>query len=379
MKNFFDTLDRMNKERYLITIDKIIREKVQVAFLSDNAVDVATETVKNFRKQNLNITILIVENLPENFNKTALDFSIISLNDVPKLQPTPQYIFVEDLICSEVAAKKVPIAKVIMLQNKNLGTFRAEMEKKFETYIGKLTKFEILYKSLSDENSRKTFCAYFFSNVLSQVNEVYFSTLPHYLTEGFIPNVGDIVINFEKTDYNDWRQFLKLNCAVYNLGTTNKDSKTNDGYHFEISNNSLSLAGNLIDDEREPDSYNHDKFIMLDDYMRDKKIPKIDFINLNLQENELNVLRGAAEIILRFKPTIAITTHGKWEELSELVEFIKSIRSDYEFAMRQCITTPKEEPEKFQIGVEGGLEKKLLALGLEVDIRNMDEVTLLAH
>ena len=91
------------------------------------------------------------------------------------------------------------------------------------------------------------------------------------------------------------------------------------------------------------------------------------------------MIRGAAEIVLRFKPTIAITTHGKWEELTELVQLIKSIRSDYKFAMRQCVTTLKEAPEKFQIGVEGGLERKLNSLGLEFDIRNLDEVTLLAH
>ena len=496
----------MYQERYLATLDRIIGEKIPVTFLSLADFDDSVETTKNLRSQGLNVNYMFVEKIRDDFDISTLDFRVRSFNEIHNIQPRPEYIFVDGTISARVALKNFPKSKIITLQNKNLHELGEYLEQKFKIFVGNLTKFEKFYNAFEDEKSRETFRNYFVGNVLNQIGKIDFSTMPHYLTDQFVPQVKNVVVNFDTNNKESWQCFTDLNCQVYDFG--NKDifeenltaTKLRlDSYNRKVENHlfvkifdyaqknaleniksynlpiivfgagkfaktvsdklhslNLTVAGYAVDPEYyhpcvtfmnlpvynfEELRYQAEKYVfvlgtfrnlsrscefvedkeliryvflddddlknslwlehlinydliaqkifdddnipteykMLDDYIRENKIPQVNFLNINVQENEESILRGASEIILRFKPTIAITTHGKWKELTELVTLIKSIRSDYEFAMRQCVTTPKEEPEKFQIGVEGGLEKKLLALGLEVDIRNMDEVTLLAH
>lgn len=353
MKKFFEMLTKMDAENCAATLKKLQAGKNPVAFLSvENFAD-ATETVKNFRTQGLNIITLISNQVPKDFKA---DFAAVSLQEVNKLQPQPEYIFTETNLSARVATKILPRGKVITLQNKNL----RELEDNYKKFVGNLTQFEELYNALADDESKKTFRGYFLSNALNQIGAANFSIIPHYLTKNFTPQAENIVVNFEVDKIDGWKKFTKLGCKVYNFGTSGK-------------------AENLTAETFGLDGYVHKGFTMLDEYVRDKKIPRVDFLNVNVLGNERNIIRGAAEIILRFKPTIALTMHGKLLELPELLRIIKSIRSDYEFAFRQCVITPKDEPEKFQADVPGGLEKILLGLGLELDVRNFDEVTLLAR
>jgi len=46
------------------------------------------------------------------------------------------------------------------------------------------------------------------------------------------------------------------------------------------------------------------------------------------------MLHGAAKTIVRYKPKMAISAYHRPEDLWTLVNYIKSIRSDYEFKFR---------------------------------------------
>ena len=60
MKNFIKLIERVHAERFSVVMEKIITQKIPVAFLSLAPVAQAVELVKNFRAQNLDIIQLIV-------------------------------------------------------------------------------------------------------------------------------------------------------------------------------------------------------------------------------------------------------------------------------------------------------------------------------
>ena len=65
MENFIKLIENIHKERFDVVMNKIVAEKIPVAFLSVAPLEQAVELVKNLRKQNLNITNLItLSNLP---------------------------------------------------------------------------------------------------------------------------------------------------------------------------------------------------------------------------------------------------------------------------------------------------------------------------
>ena len=112
----------------------------------------------------------------------------------------------------------------------------------------------------------------------------------------------------------------------------------------------------------------------IDAYVRENKLPSVDFIKMDVEGAELDILKGAATTIARFKPILALSAYHKLDDFWTLTKFIKSIRPDYEFALRQSYETPEEEPANFPNGAE-----YLTRLGLEPDSRNVNECVLFAR
>ena len=63
-------------------------------------------------------------------------------------------------------------------------------------------------------------------------------------------------------------------------------------------------------------------------------MPRVDYIKLDLEGAELDMLRGAAKTISRWKPKMAISAYHRREDLWTLANYVKSLRSDYEFKFR---------------------------------------------
>ena len=75
-------------------------------------------------------------------------------------------------------------------------------------------------------------------------------------------------------------------------------------------------------------------FIDLDTYVEQKNLPRVDYIKLDIEGAELDMLHGAAQTIKRFKPKMAVSAYHKPEDLWTLATYIKSLRDDYEFQFR---------------------------------------------
>ena len=113
----------------------------------------------------------------------------------------------------------------------------------------------------------------------------------------------------------------------------------------------------------------------IDAYARENNLPSVDFIKLDVEGAELEILKGAKTSIARYKPILAISAYHKLDDFWVLMNFIKSIRPDYEFALRQGAETPEEEPAHFS-------DRKAdyyYSLGLEPQIRYFLECVLFAR
>ena len=104
-------------------------------------------------------------------------------------------------------------------------------------------------------------------------------------------------------------------------------------------------------------------------------MPRVDFIKLDVEGAELDVLRGAVTTIARFKPILALSAYHKLDDFWTLMNFVKSIRPDYEFAMRQFADTVETVPSVYSA------ERRNFAvsLGLEPEFRGWSECVLFAR
>ena len=65
MKKFIELIQRIHQERYSVVMQKIISQKIPVAFLSVAPIQNSVATVKNLRAQGVNITNLVSATPPQ--------------------------------------------------------------------------------------------------------------------------------------------------------------------------------------------------------------------------------------------------------------------------------------------------------------------------
>lgn len=317
----------------------------------------------------------------------GIDLKIVHLNDIKKIHPRPEYIFTFDSNWSfpsaRVAAKLAPDCKSIIFST-------VISDEKYQFFMDHLQEFYEMYESLIDEESKKTFYGCWLGDVSGQFNEYFFTNGSHYLTKGFIPESGAIAIDGGVCDGATSVMFTELGWKSYGfeLDKANyertKDLAKEKGFSLEnaglgsyrhVTKYTVTPGGNGGANRVDPDGSETAQIITLDSYVREKNIPRVDFIKLDVEGAELDVLQGARTTIARFKPILAISAYHKWDDFYVLMNCIKSIRDDYEFALRHFATDSEGEPAFF---TEEFLNI-LTSLGLEPDIRNGGECVLFAR
>jgi len=71
--------------------------------------------------------------------------------------------------------------------------------------------------------------------------------------------------------------------------------------------------------------------ITLDSFYRKKGLERVDFIKLDVEGAELNVLKGAVEAIKKFKPKMAVSVYHKPEDIITIPKLILEIFPDAKF------------------------------------------------
>ena len=377
MKNFVKLIKQIHEERFSVVVNKLIGQKIPVAFLSIEPLNTAVELVKEFRGQGLNITKLLV--VDSNTNADNLDFEVIHVSDAVKIYNQPEYIFVNDLISVRVAMKDFPTAKIISL-NKG-GTDHI-----YEAFMTHLPELQAVYESLIDEESKKTFCGYWLGNIANRLADIVYSNSAHYFINGFIPDEGAIVIDggvfdggtalvfaemgykvygfeLDKINYEMARKFVKKkNFVLENIGLWSQKGKVN----YDSKGGSTSQSENGSETA---------EVTTLDAYVREKNLPRVDFIKLDVEGAELEILKGAVTTIARFKPILALSVYHKWDDFWTIMNFVKSIRPDYEFALRQSFDSIEDAPSTYSEELITLLKK----LNLEPHLQWYNECVLFAR
>lgn len=71
--------------------------------------------------------------------------------------------------------------------------------------------------------------------------------------------------------------------------------------------------------------------ISIDDLVRDRALPRVDFIKLDLEGAELPALQGAEQSIRRFRPRLAVSLYHRKEDFIEIPRFLAGLDVGYRF------------------------------------------------
>ena len=377
MKNFVKLIKQVYEERYSVVLKKILDEKIPVASLTLAPTAQAVETVRNFRDQGLDITTLFVVNSAP--PPLDIDFKIVHLKDAKNVALQSKYVFVWDEIEAAGALKYFPNCEVICL-------YRGNTDHIYETFMTHLPELQEVYTSLIDEDSKKTFCGYWRGCISNQIGKIFYANTPHYICAGFIPERGAVVIDGGAFDGGTATIFTQMGYKVYAFELDDENfalaRKVGEEKNFVVENvglgsyrHEMTYDKSLSSSRLSETGSSVAQIITLDEYVREKNLPRVDFIKLDVEGAELDVLKGAATTIARFKPILALSAYHKWDDFWTLMNVVKSIRPDYEFAMRQFAISPAEEPSMF----ERYTAPKLLSLGLDLRWKLFFECMLFAR
>lgn len=311
------------------------------------------------------------------------NLSVVHISELQNLHPRPEYIFAQGWFEARLAKKFAPESKFIF----PIGT---ETEYAYDLFMNHLPDLFELYNSLVDEESKKTFCGYLLSKVSNQMNHCFYSNNRQYILNGFVPDEGAILIDCGVCDGGTAKRFSEMGYKVYGFEMDKENfklaKKMADENNFVVENlglgsynhemNYTHFEGNIGGSRLDSSGTETTKVITLDSYVGEKKIPRVDFIKMDVEGAELDVLRGASTVISRWKPILSLSAYHKLDDFWTLYNFIKSLRPDYEFAMRHYGHSREDVP--FLFG-DGDIENILASLGMEPEIRSTDECVLFAR
>ena len=77
------------------------------------------------------------------------------------------------------------------------------------------------------------------------------------------------------------------------------------------------------------------RFTSLDDWVRENSISRVDFIKVDIEGAERNLLAGAQETLRRFKPRLAICTYHLPDDPQVLERLAREIVPEYHVIQRR--------------------------------------------
>ena len=380
MKKFVELIERIHKERFSVVMSKIVTEKIPVAFLSLSPIENVIDKIYRLIEEGVNITNLITGSSIPNLADKQFDINIAPLNKISTIQPRPKYIFTVDPTDARISVKYAPDCITLFIALNNTGIT-------YETFMNNLTELKKVYESLIDEESKKTFYGWWLGNISQNFGELVYSNNHHYILEGFIPKRDDILIDVGAYDGGTAAYFSDMGYKVYAFEMDKKNfdnaKPIAEEKNFVLENLGL---GSFKHEMRYTSKGSMSKFnqngdevaqiTTLDSYVRENDIQHVDFIKFDVEGAELEVLQGATTTISRFKPILALSAYHKKDDFWTLMNFVKSVRSDYEFAMRQYRSSLEDLPPSES---DFKLENYLYSLGLDVKVCWYNECILFAR
>lgn len=92
--------------------------------------------------------------------------------------------------------------------------------------------------------------------------------------------------------------------------------------------------GSQVRMEPFPDQAGTAVTVSIDQFVKDHKIDKVDFIKMDIEGAELPALKGALATMRKFKPDLAIAIYHSWEDLVHIPLWLASQQIGYRFYLR---------------------------------------------
>ena len=305
----------------------------------------AAYNVQSLLKRRLNVTCAIVlADVQAVALRKLVDVPVITLEDFPRFGEKnfpvkPQEIFFTNMLKH--------FSFVPYFARYGIETFEESGDEKFFSVMKHLPELYSVYTTLGGDESKKVFCATIKGRLTGKISDYRFAPEAQYFLEGFTPTTGDIAIDGGAYDGATAVAFAKCGAKVFAF---EMDAANYQNCAARIGRGAYDvLLENIgLSDKESVESYSRygagsrrsvngtqkAQFIDLDTYVARKNLPRVDYIKLDIEGAELDMLHGAAKTITCCKPKMAISAYHKLEDLWTLAPYIKSLRPDYEFEFR---------------------------------------------
>ncbi len=363
MKLFDEMLIRMHKENYTAFMDKLLSKRVPIACF------IIERTPDNLK--------FYTDLLKQGFNLVKVIMPPIDISQLSIVTDKCKYILVKDkLAASILRIHKLKDISIIII-SKNVQKTRLI----YDTYMTHLHDLAEVYCWLDDKTSRKTFIGFLLAKVTRNINYAIFDDTSQYICKGFLPLAGSVVIDGGACDGSTAAKFSDMGYNVYAFEMDKENFKLAEivsrEKNFVVENLGLGSYNHKI-------SYTHDPFnigitrenkfgnalsniITLDYYIQKHKIPKVDFIKLDTEGAELEILKGAKNIISSKHPILSVSIYHKTEHIWEIIKYIKSLCPGYKFALRHYLVSKDDTPFVFNEALKKYLiyipDSKLVSFG----------------
>lgn len=78
----------------------------------------------------------------------------------------------------------------------------------------------------------------------------------------------------------------------------------------------------------------HAVTLSIDDLVSERRLPRIDFIKMDIEGSELRALQGATRTLAQFRPKLAISVYHNLQDFFEIPRFLASLDLGYRFSLR---------------------------------------------
>ena len=341
MQQFMQTISRLHRENYHRHIEEIIQQKqaTGLAYAWDDI-----ESCRHMKKR------------LESFGFHLQAIFVPGLTEWPaEMDGIPIVPF------AEIQSRRIELDVVLLVDHMLVWMIHEVLQKlgyrtlhlrstdyeqqAYEIMMKHLPEMGEAYSLLADEESRAVFCAYLLGSYSWSMEDYRFAPEAQYMLAGFLPQKGDIAIDGGCYDGQTARQFVLCGAKVFSFELDSENYKNcrqlAKTYGFSVENAGLGRA-------RETMAYtpagtgsslqrNGDEMatvIDIDTYLLEHRLPRLDYLKLDVEGAELDTLQGAVIAISRDKPKMAISAYHKKEDLWQLIQYLHSLRPDYEFSLR---------------------------------------------
>ena len=343
---FIKMVAELHAERFQVHLGKLAHDKTPFGIFYGFVVVPANvvANVQNLRNIGINLScVVVLADVQANALRKFIDVPVITLEDFNRFGKEnfpvkPQEIFLAGL---------GNLAFADYFSRYGMETLTGSDDGRFFFMMTHLPELYSVYEMLGSDESKKVFRAAIKGRLTGKIGDFQFADEPQYFLEGFTPKVGDIAIDggaydgatsisfaqcgakvfafeMDAANYKNCAARLndsELDITLENFGLSDRESSEN--YFSSNTASSKNPNGNLMAN-----------FIDLDTYVAKKKLPRVDYIKLDIEGAELDMLHGASKTITRCKPKMAVSAYHRPEDLWTLATYIKSLRSDYEFEFR---------------------------------------------